>query len=187
MDRGRGRGENAPVIVVTPEMEPALVRKLYDLPPPGERELYMSIFEEPVELRPQVELRGYAARPCGTTSAASRSIRRRLLPPPPDHESRRSPPRRLALGDAAAGLDALRFSHAAMATVFEVFCVHDDAAYARQAAQAAFDLLDRLELELSRFIANSDVSRINALAAGQTTRVSPETMECLEIACACTR
>jgi hypothetical protein len=41
-------------------MEDALVRKLYDLPPPGERELYVSIFERPVELRPQVELRGYA-------------------------------------------------------------------------------------------------------------------------------
>jgi uncharacterized protein (TIGR03663 family) len=54
--------ENAPVIVVTPEMESALVRKLYDLPPPGARELYMSIFEKPVELRPQVELRGYAAK-----------------------------------------------------------------------------------------------------------------------------
>lgn len=53
---------NAPVILVTPEMEPALVRRLYDLPPPGERELYMSIFEEPVELRPRVELRGYAAK-----------------------------------------------------------------------------------------------------------------------------
>jgi hypothetical protein len=51
---------NAPVILVTPEMEPALVRKLYDLPPPGERELYVGIFERPVELRPRVELRGYA-------------------------------------------------------------------------------------------------------------------------------
>ena len=54
--------QSAPVIVITPEMEPALVRKLYDLPPPGERELYMSIFEEPVELRPQVELRGFASK-----------------------------------------------------------------------------------------------------------------------------
>ena len=54
--------DNAPVIVVTPEMEPALARKLYDLPPPGERELHMSIFERPVELRPQVELRGYASK-----------------------------------------------------------------------------------------------------------------------------
>ncbi len=42
-------------------MEPALVRKLYDLPPPGERELYVNIFERRVELRPRVELRGYAA------------------------------------------------------------------------------------------------------------------------------
>jgi predicted membrane-bound mannosyltransferase len=51
----------APVVLITPEMEPALVRKLYDLPPPGERELYISIFERPVEIRPAVELRGYAA------------------------------------------------------------------------------------------------------------------------------
>jgi hypothetical protein len=52
----------APVIVVTPDMEPALARKLYDLPPPGERELYVSVFERPVELRPGVELRGYATK-----------------------------------------------------------------------------------------------------------------------------
>jgi uncharacterized protein (TIGR03663 family) len=53
---------SAPVIVATPDMEPALVRKLYDLPPPGERELYVSVFEQPVELRPGVELRVYAER-----------------------------------------------------------------------------------------------------------------------------
>jgi uncharacterized protein (TIGR03663 family) len=52
----------APVVLVTPEMEPALVRRLYDVPPPGERELYVGIFEQPVELRPRLELRGYAAR-----------------------------------------------------------------------------------------------------------------------------
>ncbi|HYN01330.1 MAG TPA: hypothetical protein VE359_02680, partial [Vicinamibacteria bacterium] len=52
---------NAPVILVTPDMEEALAEKLYDLPPPGERELYVGIFERPVELRPRVELRGYAA------------------------------------------------------------------------------------------------------------------------------
>jgi uncharacterized protein (TIGR03663 family) len=52
----------APVILLTPEMESALVRRLYDLPPPGERELYMRIFEDPVWLRPGVELRGYAAK-----------------------------------------------------------------------------------------------------------------------------
>jgi thiamine biosynthesis lipoprotein len=88
----------------------------------------------------------------------------------------------LALGEGAGGVDAHRFSHAAMATIFEVIAICDDQAYARQAAQAGFELVDRLERELSRFLANSDISRINALAAGQTTRVSPETMECLEIA-----
>ena len=53
---------SAPVILATPDMEPALVRKLYDLPPPGERELYVSAFDRPVALRPGVELRGYATR-----------------------------------------------------------------------------------------------------------------------------
>ena len=49
----------ADVILVTPEMEPALVHELYEVPPPGSRELYRSIFDRYVELRPQVELRGY--------------------------------------------------------------------------------------------------------------------------------
>lgn len=75
-----------------------------------------------------------------------------------------------------------RFSHEAMATVFELLCAHADARYAAQAAQAAFELVDRLEQLLSRFLENSDVARVNHLAAGQGTSVSPWTMECLEIA-----
>lgn len=89
---------------------------------------------------------------------------------------------RVGVGDAPAGQGARRFSHAAMATVFEVHCVHPDARYAAQAAQAAFDRVDRLEQELSRFIENSDISRVNALGEGEATQVSPSTMECLEIA-----
>ena len=88
----------------------------------------------------------------------------------------------LALGENGPVRGARRFSHAAMATVFEVHCVHADARYAGQAARAAFEMVDRLELVLSRFMANSDVARINALTAGQVARVSPSTMECLEIA-----
>jgi thiamine biosynthesis lipoprotein len=88
----------------------------------------------------------------------------------------------LGLGGEGPVPGAHRFSHAAMATVFEVHCVHADERYAGQAAQAAFDEVDRLERELSRFVGNSDVSRINGLAAGESTRVSPSTMECLEIA-----
>ena len=88
----------------------------------------------------------------------------------------------LGLGEAPPGHGSHRFSHAAMATVFEVHCVHADARYAAQATQAAFDLVDRLEQQLSRFIENSDISRVNHLAAGQAARVSPWTMECLQIA-----
>jgi hypothetical protein len=53
---------NAPVILATPDMEAALARKFYDLPPPGLREMYMNMFRLLVELRPQVELRGYVAK-----------------------------------------------------------------------------------------------------------------------------
>jgi len=77
---------------------------------------------------------------------------------------------------------ALRFSHQAMNTVFEIVCTHPDPAYARQAAWAAFDVSGRLEQELSRFIENSDISRINSLAAGESVRVSRWTMESLELA-----
>lgn len=91
-------------------------------------------------------------------------------------------PASFALGAAHSGHGVHRFAHEAMATIFEVRCTHGDVGYARQAAYAAFELVDRLEQEMSRFIANSDVSRINGLAAGQSTQVSPSTLECLEIA-----
>ncbi len=78
--------------------------------------------------------------------------------------------------------DVRRFSHEAMATVYEVYALHPDERYAAQAAHAAFDLVDRLERELSRFRTNSDISRVNHLAAGERTRVSPSTLECLVIA-----
>jgi thiamine biosynthesis lipoprotein len=78
--------------------------------------------------------------------------------------------------------DVCRFSHEAMATVYEVYTVHRNRTYAAQAAQAAFDLVDRLERELSRFLPNSDITRINHLDAGASTRVAPSTVECLLIA-----
>lgn len=79
-------------------------------------------------------------------------------------------------------IGARRFAHQAMHTEFEIFCVHEDGEYARQAAWAAFDLLDKLENELSRFIPNSDIARINRLEAGESARVSRWTLECLALA-----
>jgi thiamine biosynthesis lipoprotein len=74
------------------------------------------------------------------------------------------------------------FAHAAMATTFEILVVHPDKRYAQQAACAAFEELDRLEQELSRFIENSDISRINQMAARQSLRIGEPAFECLEIA-----
>jgi uncharacterized protein (TIGR03663 family) len=55
-------GIHAPVILATPDMEDAIRQKLYEWRRPGERELYVPMFDAPVELRPQVEVRGYAAK-----------------------------------------------------------------------------------------------------------------------------
>jgi uncharacterized protein (TIGR03663 family) len=53
---------SAPVILATPDMEPALLHKIYELPPPGQREMYVNMFDRYVELRPRVEVRGYIAK-----------------------------------------------------------------------------------------------------------------------------
>jgi thiamine biosynthesis lipoprotein len=74
-----------------------------------------------------------------------------------------------------------RFSHRAMAATFETILQHEDAVYARQASQAAFDLLDHLEGDLSRYAETSDIARINNLAAGVPLQVSLDTFACLQI------
>ncbi len=75
-----------------------------------------------------------------------------------------------------------RFSHQAMATVFGIFCAHEDQSYAAQAARAAFDLVDRIETELTRHRPSSDISRINRLGPGRSARVGSWTLECLLLA-----
>jgi len=75
--------------------------------------------------------------------------------------------------------EAHNFTHEAMATVFELFIQHDDKQYAEQAAQAAFGEVDRLELELSRFIENSDISRLNASPANEPISLGLDSFDCL--------
>ena len=81
--------------------------------------------------------------------------------------------------EAECATGAHRFSHEAMAAQFHVTLVHHDAAYSRQAAHTAFEELDRLERELSRFIENSDIARLNRLAVGEELPLGPDTFECL--------
>ena len=74
-----------------------------------------------------------------------------------------------------------RFSHTAMATTFEIIIADEDPDYAGQVSREAFKELDRLEQILSRYVENSDITRINHLSPDQSLVVSPETLECLEI------
>jgi thiamine biosynthesis lipoprotein len=78
--------------------------------------------------------------------------------------------------------DIYQLNHRAMATYFEVRIADEERIYAAQAAQAALDLLDKLESHLSRFRANSDIARITRLAPGEKMRLSQPTFDCLEIA-----
>ncbi len=75
---------------------------------------------------------------------------------------------------------AHRYSHHAMHTIFEIYIVQKDKSYAGQAALAAFRLVDQLEADISRFIDNSDISRLNTARAGVPVSVSLDTFYCLE-------
>lgn len=77
-----------------------------------------------------------------------------------------------------------RFTAHAMATTFDIFINHDDAdtTYAGQAAQAAFQEISRLEDELSRFRASSDIYRLGQLAAGESILVGMAAWDCLSLA-----
>jgi len=82
-----------------------------------------------------------------------------------------------ALSDGKA--DVHRFTRPAMATVFGIYIADPDETYACQAAREAFEELDRLEHELSRFIPTSDISRVNQASSGSPVRVGLEAFECL--------
>ncbi len=69
-----------------------------------------------------------------------------------------------------------------MATYFDVRIAGEERTYAAQAAQGALDLLDKLELDLSRFRANSAMAQIAGLAPGEKICLSEPTFACLEVA-----
>ncbi len=73
-----------------------------------------------------------------------------------------------------------RFRHEAMATIFEIFIFHEDSLYAEQAAYAAFEELDGLERELSRFYEHSDIARVGHLAVNQGLRLGLVSFDCLK-------
>lgn len=75
-----------------------------------------------------------------------------------------------------------KYGHEAMATTFEIFLATEDEDYAASMAREAFQLLDRLEEQLSRFRPHSDVSIINQLEAGESVKLSIPAFDCLKLA-----
>jgi thiamine biosynthesis lipoprotein len=75
-----------------------------------------------------------------------------------------------------------RFTHHAMATLFEVMVGGCEEEYSGQAAQAVFKEIDRIERLFNRFDPSSEISRINRLEPGEKLSVGVETFECLTMA-----
>jgi thiamine biosynthesis lipoprotein len=84
-------------------------------------------------------------------------------------------------GKSAAGQAVHRFEHRAMATMFEVMIADEDRKFAEGAALAAFQEIDRLEQELSRFLLNSDIARINNVPANGSVRIGLDAFQCLQL------
>jgi predicted membrane-bound mannosyltransferase len=52
----------ADVVIASGKTEPALLKRLYELPEPGKKNLYVPLFDNIIQLRPSVELRGYITK-----------------------------------------------------------------------------------------------------------------------------
>ena len=76
----------------------------------------------------------------------------------------------------------LRFEHRAMATTFELMVFGEKPDVAESAAWYAFGLIDKLEMQLSRFVNVSEVAMIAQLKPGKVYRVNKETMDLILIA-----
>jgi len=163
----------ATITIASPSLEDEVIDALYRIQPIGARQLYAPLFQECLQIRPGVELRGYITH---------QLWERMKMPIDKDMWSRSSSPNHQPLavsaGDRIGSSEV--FSHEAMATSFEISLVHPDKAYAEQAAIAAFNLLDQIEADLSKYIPNSDISRLNVASQGDVIRLNPLTYKCLE-------
>ncbi len=87
---------------------------------------------------------------------------------------------------ALADVSVLRVGRRAMATEFEILLPFGTP-NGQAAAEAALDLIDRLEDQLSVYREHSEVSRLNAVAANGPVEVEPGLFNLLELAARITR
>ena len=52
----------APVVIASAGLQDQLIGRLFDIAPPGRKNLYVPLFDKYIELRPQIELRGYITK-----------------------------------------------------------------------------------------------------------------------------
>ena len=78
--------------------------------------------------------------------------------------------------------DSIHFEHEAMNTTFALRLRGIDKETAQGIARESFELVDRLESRLSRFVDGGDVSRINRMRAGETLYLSEDCHRCLLLA-----
>jgi len=164
----------ASIILANAEHKQELLQLLYTAPQPGQKHLYVPLFDESLYLRPGIEWDGFIRKdvwdqmqqnsePISQTKKLKGSALEPVL-------------NRKTIQNLA------KFSHEAMNANFEIFIQHEDGTYAGRAARAAFNEVDRLETLLSRYVENSDVSRINLLSPLETAVVDEDTIKCLYIA-----
>jgi len=78
--------------------------------------------------------------------------------------------------------NSIQFEHQAMATYFKLVVHHEDEGYAQNAADQVFALIDEMEHRLSRFIPDSDISRINRMKANDQLALDFETWQVMKSA-----
>jgi len=79
-------------------------------------------------------------------------------------------------------METFKFTHKAMATQWSFRLRGDNRQYAAQAAQAAFALIDQLEVELSHYRSDSEVSQIAQLKAGEELVLTQDAFDCITMA-----
>ncbi len=72
-----------------------------------------------------------------------------------------------------------RFTHEAMYTMFEVLMAGEPTKYQSQGAREVFEIVTRLEQQISRFVENSDITRLNLAPVNEPVLLGLESFACL--------
>ena len=166
---------NATVILARADHEKQLLNTLYSVPPAGQRHLYVPLFDKQYQLRPAVPWRGYIRKDLADKMLKD-SIKEVNVKP--NQQTEQFKPE-VSKDDIP---HLMKFTHTAMNTNFAVFIQDQRGTYSGRAARTAFNEVDKLESQLSKFIENSDVSRINKLNPGEFELIDIDTFKCLQIA-----